>query len=127
MNEPSPYDTGNNKYIGRVLKPATGGPYFQVRITENLKGEFTAGGNPKQKILFYKIFKFDKYKTEKSCLTAARTCRNREAKERGLNLKQRRPNVVKMKFTGDHLRSWRKPTIDGSPKLTGLGDAIRQR
>ncbi len=127
MNEPSPYDTGNNKYIQRVVKTASGGtPYYQVRFTENIPGAFTGGGYAKQKVLFLKCFHFNKYKTEKSCLAAARGCRNREAKERGLTLKKRRPNVIRTKLTGDHLRSWRKPTVDGSRKLTGLGDAIRQ-
>ncbi len=127
MNEPSPYDKGNNKYIARVLKPASGGSaYYQVRFTENVKGKFTDGGYAKQKVLFLKVFHFNKYKTEKSCLTAARTCRNREVVERGLDLKQRRPNAVRTKMIGIHKRAWRKPTVDGSPKLTGLGDAIRQ-
>jgi len=128
MNEPSPYDKGNNKYISRVLKPASGGSaYYQVRFTENVKGKFTDGGYAKQKVLFLKVFHFNKYKTEKSCLTAARTVRNREVIERGLTLKKRRPNVVREKLSGDHKRAWRKPTVDGSQKLNGLGDAIRQR
>ncbi len=128
MNELTPYDTGNNKWIGRVLKPASGGgPYYQVRFTENIPGEYTASGYIKQKTLFAKQFYFHNYKTEKSCLTAARTVRNREAVERGLSLKQRRPNIVRTKLFGDHKRAWRKPTVDGSPKLNGLGDAIRSR
>ncbi len=127
MNESSPYDTGNNKWIGRVMTPTTGNPYYQVRFTANIPGKFTASGYPKQKVLFVKLFYFHKYKSEKSCLTAARTVRNREAAERGLSLKQRRPNVVRTKLSGDHKRAWRKPTVDGSRKLNGLGDAIRQR
>jgi len=128
MNEPTPYDTGNNKWIGRVLKPASGGrPYYQVRFTENIPGKYTASGYIKQKTLFAKLFYFHDYKTEKSCLTAARTVRNREAAERRLNLKQRRPNAVRTKLYGNHMRAWRKSTVDGSPKLNGLGDAIRSR
>ncbi len=83
MNESSPYDTGNNKYISRVLKPATGGSsYYQVRFTKNVPGVFTDGGYAKQKVLFLGVFYFNKYKTEKGCLTAVRACRNREIKER---------------------------------------------
>jgi len=128
MNESTSYDTGNNKWIARVLKPASGGgPYYQVRFTENIPGEYTASGYTKQKVLFIKQFYFHNFESEEDCLIAARTIRDQEAESRGLSLKQRRPNIVRTKLTGDHKRAWRKSTVDGSPKLNGLGDAIRSR
>jgi len=67
MNEPTPYDTGNNKWIARVLKPASGsGPYYQVRFTENIPGEYTASGYIKQKTLFAKLFYFPTIKLRRA-------------------------------------------------------------